>query len=87
MENITYNLSSLFTEVGHPERQDIQQGAGIAPGPRTPGMDHETCKDTVYNLADLFKVVEAAIEEAGVEETDEAAAGGTVTPAEEVVEQ
>ena len=56
-EDATYNLASLFTEVGHPESQDIQQGAGIAP---------------VYNLADLFKV-EAATEEAGVEEADVAA--------------
>ena len=38
--------------MGHPDGQDIQQGAGIAP---------------VYNLADLFRV-EAAIEETPVEE-------------------
>ena len=63
MEHTTYNLPSLFAEVGHPEKQGTQlEAEGPSGVPTAPGM-HETegqgipqedGEDATYNLASLF---------------------------------
>ena len=91
----TYNLANLF--VSHQESQDIQNGAGIAPRmftvvchPEehniTPAMVNQAV-DTVGFQAEAPEIEESFCVEAGVEETDEAVAGDTVTPAEDVVKE
>ena len=91
----TYNLANLF--VSHQESQDIQKGAGIAPRlftvvchpeehNMTPAMVNQAV-DTVGFQAEAPEIEESFCVEAGVEETDEAVAGDTVTPAEDVVKE
>ena len=48
-EDETYNLASLFAEVGHPESQDIQQGAGIAPAFEVRDTDEHGTKHVAQN--------------------------------------
>ena len=69
MEDTTYNLSSLFTEVGHPEKQGTQlEAEGPSGIPTGSSIGYETegqailqeteilpdREDATYNLASLF---------------------------------